>query len=357
MINLNRKNKKNILYFLSVFCSTSAIIFFYSYSIETKKVKLDDGFMGSIPFKDDGILCKAGSNKLCIKDIVYDFKQSKKNILFFGNSQTGAVNNFKKNDISYVSILNNKIYKKNKQTLIRGLWFPNANLAEFNQINNLIKNCNIDIELLIIPIFLDDMRGTEVRNEITKYKEQECFSKSLSKTNEKYEFGNLKISDDKIKEKVIVLAKLENLNKNLRLNIYKLRNFIFNIKPESIRSIRTVAYNKNILALRNILEERTINSTKTIVYIPPLLHYASKKTIPYDLREYKKFKTEIANLCKKYDCNFYNFEKIIPDKFWGYKSSTSFLKGEEEIDFMHFTYTGHQIIAKEFMKILLEYGI
>ena len=38
MINLIRKHKKNILYFLSVFCSASTIIFFYSYSIETKKI-------------------------------------------------------------------------------------------------------------------------------------------------------------------------------------------------------------------------------------------------------------------------------------------------------------------------------
>tara|TARA_B100000886_G_C20391646_1_gene478538 strand:- start:290 stop:1363 length:1074 start_codon:yes stop_codon:yes gene_type:complete len=357
MINLIRKNKKNILYFLSVFCSTTAITFFYSYSIETKKLNLDPGFLRSSSFKDDGILCKLDSDAICMKQIFDDFKISKKNILFFGNSQTGAVNNFKKNDISYVSNLNNAISKRNNQTQIRGIWFPNANLVEYNQLSNLIKNCDIYIELLVIPIFLDDMREQGVRDGITKYKEQKCFSKNLSKTIKKYEFGNLEISNNKIKEKVLFLRKLENLNKHLRLNIYKLRNFVFNIKPESIRGIKTVAYNENIRALKNILEERNINSTRTIVYIPPLLHFKSKKNIPYNNKEYKKFKTEIANLCKKYNCNFYNLETIVPDKFWGLKSSTSLLRGTKEIDFMHFTSAGHQIIADEFIKILSTYGI
>ena len=357
MINLIRKHKKNILYFLSVFCSASTIIFFYSYSIETKKINLDPGFMGSISFKDDGILCKVGSNSFCIKQIFDDFKISKRNILFFGNSQTGAVNNFKKNDINYVSNLKNEISKKNRQNQIRGLWFPNANLVEYNQLNNLIKSCDIYIELLVIPIFLDDMREQGVREEITKYKEQKCFSENLPKTIKTYELGNLEIFNNRIKEKVLFLRKLENLNKHLRLHIYKLRNFVFNIKPESIRGIKRAAYNENIRALKNILEERTINSTKTIVYIPPLLHFKSKKNIPYDHREYKKFKAEIANLCNKYACNFYNLETLVPDNFWGLKSSTSLLRGTKEIDFMHFTSTGHQIIADEFIKILSAYGI
>jgi len=357
MINLIRKNKKNILYFLSVFCSTTTIIFFYSYSIETKKVNLDPGFMKASSFKDDGILCKLDPNGSCIREIFDDFKLSRKNILFFGNSQTGAVNNFKTNDINYITNLKNKLYKRNKKIPIRGIWFPNANLVEYNKLNNLIKNCDIHIELLVIPIFLDDMRQQEVRESIKQYEEQECFSNNLSETIKKYEFGNLEISNNKIKEKVLFLEKLEELNKHLRLHIYKLRNFIFNIKPESIRGIKTVAYNKNILALKTILEERTINSKKTIVYIPPLLHFKSKKNIPYDHKEYKNFKTEIANLCKKYDCNFYNLETIVPDKFWGFKSSTSLLRGTKEIDFMHFTSTGHQIIADEFIKILSAYGI
>ena len=118
------------------------------------------------------------------------------------------------------------------------------------------------------------------------------------------------MTNNKIKEKILFLRKLENLNKHLRLHIYKLRNFVFNIKPESIRGIKTVAYNENIRALKNILEERTINSTRTIVYIPPLLHFKSKKNIPYDHKEYKNFKSEIANLCKKYDCNSITLKQL-----------------------------------------------
>ena len=111
-------------------------------------------------------------------------------------------------------------------------------MVEYKQLNNLIKNCDIYIELLVIPIFLDDMREQGVRDVLKKYNEQKCFSKNLSKTIKKYEFGNLEITNNKIKEKVSFLRKLENLNKHLRLHIYKLRNFVFNIKPESIRGIK-----------------------------------------------------------------------------------------------------------------------
>ena len=56
--------------------------------------------------------------------------------------------------------------------------------------------------MLVIPVFLDDMREQGIRDSIKQYKEQKCFSNNLSETIKKYEFGNLEISNNKIKEKV-----------------------------------------------------------------------------------------------------------------------------------------------------------
>ena len=39
-----------------------------------------------------------------------------------------------------------------------------------------------------------------------------------------------------------------------------------------------------------------------------------------------------------------NYESIVPGELWGYKEATN-LMDEREIDFMHFQYRGHQILA------------
>ena len=51
-------------------------------------------------------------NTNCIENIINDL-DSKKSVLFFGNSQTGAINNFTEKDKDFVSLLNeNSIIKK-----------------------------------------------------------------------------------------------------------------------------------------------------------------------------------------------------------------------------------------------------
>lgn len=356
MINKTIKLNNNLLYLLIVICSTLSILVGYNFKIDMNRDKTEPGFMGSKPFLNDGTLCKAGSDDaLCIKDIIDDFSSNQRNILFLGNSQTGAVNDFSIDDINYVTIIKNQFYKNNNHKKIKGIWFPNANIIEFEKINLLLEACNINIELLIIPVFLDDMRDYSVRNKIKEYSENNCFSNNLSEKNKPLKFGNLVISNNKIKSKIFIFSKLENLNKYFRLDLYKLRNWIFNIKPESIRKLRPAAYKSNINALKNILNNRNIYSQRTIVYIPPLLNYENQKKIPYDRREYKKFKTDIENLCKEYFCDFYNLETLVPDQFWGFKSSTSLFSEEKEIDFMHFTAKGHQIMATKFLEILYEH--
>ena len=354
MRNLIKKYKNSILYFLSVFFSTSTILYFYNYKISFKKINLNPGLMNSESFENDGIICQAGSkNIFCMEQIFNDYKFNKKNILFFGNSQSGAVNNFRKSDISYISSIEKQISKRNQDLQIRGIWFPNANLVEFDKLNNLLIACNINIELLIIPVFLDDMRDQNIREEIASYDESKCFSRNPLTINKEY--GNLLKANYKLKEKIFIFSYLKNLNSHFRIYVYKLRNLIFNIKPESVRNIRRASYNINIDALSNILENRTNSSKRTLVYIPPLLHSKSEKAIPYDYEEYDKFKIQIANLCNNYKCKFYNFESIVSDELWGLKSSTSLISEEDEIDYKHFTGAGHQIMSDKFLKILSEY--
>ena len=357
MIKLFKNNKSIILYFITIISSTSFILSIYNYRITRNKGKIDPGFMQASTFDNDESLCKAGSEDIsCIKKIFNDFKLSKRNILFFGNSQTGAVNDFNESSKSFVSLLQKDFFELNKQINIKGIWFPNANIVEFEKINFLLDKCNINLEILIIPVFLDDTRNERVRSEINKYDKSQCFLLNQNKEIENSKYSNLEITNKKIKSNLLIFSLLSNMNKNFRLDIYRLRNFIFNIKPESVRNIREVSYKTNINAMRNILNLRKENKTKTIIYIPPLLHFESKKRIPYDLKEYTKFKSDFKDLCNKNHCSFFNLETLVPDQLWGKKSSTSFLKGKKELDFMHFKPEGHIIMSKKFLDILAKFN-
>ena len=57
--------------------------------------------------------------------------------------------------------------------------------------------------------------------------------------------------------------KLKSLNEKFRTDIYKFRNLIFNIKPSTIRPIKSGAYSKNLKAL----EIKSIYDLKEITYL------------------------------------------------------------------------------------------
>ena len=79
----------------------------------------------------------------------------------------------------------------------------------------------------------------------------------------------------------------------------------------------------------------------TLVYIPPIRNDVK---IPYDKKEYIDFKNEVKNIAQVYNANFVDLDNIVPGEHWGLKGSTNI--GEDlELDFMHFQYDGHKILA------------
>ena len=125
-------------------------------------------------------------------------------------------------------------------------------------------------------------------------------------------------------------------------SLYKLRNSILNINATTTRKMIKGPYVKNQKAYEDILNLANKNKIKVLVYIPPL---RSDVKIPYDLNEYKNFKTETKNIANKYNVSFVSLENIIPAEFWGFKGSSS-LKKNPELDFMHFKGEGHRLLAE-----------
>lgn len=356
MFKLIKKIDKDLIFIFYSISFISIVFIGYNYKINKDKEIIEPGFQSASSIKNNidncnGDLLKIENSK-CIFSLSQELKKSKNNALFLGNSQTGAINNYKKNDDNYISIINkNKLVNK-KFTKINSIWLPNATLNEFSEIINQFNNCNFKINILIIPIFLDDTRIDSKREGVKIYDSIICKYKSLEKASIDKEKGNLYYLNNKIEKNLLVFGYLDKLNQDLKINLYKLRNLIFNISPGSARKIKESSYNSNLKSLTELLEKRGLKKLKTVLYIPPILNAKSQGEIPYLRSEYNKFKSDIETLCKGEFCIYLNLENLIPNEFWGKKNSTSLLR-KNELDFMHFTGLGHKILANYFIEFLI----
>ena len=360
MIKVIKKINKDIVFIFSAITFSIIILIIYNFKVEKDKKFVPPGFQAASSVKNNKSICNGDASKSknveCLISISREFKKNQRNILFLGNSQTGAINNFKKNDEDYISIINKNKNLQNRSLQIKSIWLPNGNLREFNKIINQLDICKLDIDLVVLPIFLDDMRENIIREEIKMYSSKICKNDNPDKKVEDKKRGKLYYLNEKIKNNFMILGKIEKLNQSLKISFYKLRNFAFNIKPDSARIIKESSYQSNLKALKELIEKRRNKKLKTLIYIPPLLNSNGDGKIPYLINEYNNFKSDISNLCNREYCIFFNFEKTIPSKYWGTKNSTS-LSRKSEIDFMHFSGEGHKIFAKRFVNLLINLEI
>lgn len=298
--------------------------------------------------------------------------RGKKDIfLFLGNSQTHAINQKKNTEVNYIQLL---FKQNNKKIEILCNSIPNAGLQEFYLSYFYWKN-KFSIKTLIIPVFMDDLREDGIRdvffsnlvkdkfqldepnNELSKKINTELrafWSKNENTKNidNKEDIAALK---ETFQEKTEIYFN-EYLNKNWRIwqnrqNVrgdffnwlYKARNTALRINPSTERKQIPQRFEYNLYALKLIVEDCIKSDTKVLLYIPPI---RSDVDIPYNMKDYSKFKSTIKNIAFKYKGKvFYrNFEGIIPGNLWGYKESTNLID-EKEIDYMHFQFKGHQILA------------
>lgn len=310
-----------------------------------------DGFLNAKAISNRYNCRLKPKNKSCIKNILKDL-DSDKSILFLGNSQTGAINNFNNKDLDFVSLLNENSFLKKNKIVIRSFWMPNASLKEFAKINDSLIKCSANPAILIFPAFLDDTRENSIRKFVQNIDNSFCNHGKLDNAKTDFIEGNLVKLNRKIRIRFEFLNQLQILNTRFRNDLYKIRNFVFMIKPNSIRKIKRSSYFSNIKAYKKILVSRNKQNLKTIVYIPPILYSNKKSKIPYNTKEYKSFKNKIKEICYKNNCLFFNLESAVEDELWGNKLSTNIIKSENEIDFMHFTGKGHLRLSEEFSLII-----
>lgn len=324
---------------------------------------------------DRAVHCEdSNDSSLCISS--YNaYAEKKYSALWLGNSQLHSINQMREDEVPATALLHEKLlnHKLYLQTFSQG----NANLEEHFLLFNFVLQY-ADLDLLILPVFFDDMRETGIREDIRNLFKSpsslngrntylddllsgsgfQNFDSKSQKVVLKDDFNGLEGSiqatvesalDRYLTEFSIFWQMRGEIRGNLYLQLYRLRNFIFQIDASSVRKKIPGRYNRNMEALDKIIEVARVNNTKVLLYIPPL---RTDKMIPYDLGEYAEFKDDIKSRSTS-NTTVIDFEKIVPDSLWGLKDSTD-MTGKLELDFMHFKGEGHKVLSQALYEEIIE---
>ena len=289
-------------------------------------------------------------------------------ILWLGNSQLHAINQMRTGDETASAILYRDLKTEYKHLLTFSQ--PNASLQEHYVLYEYLSQ-KLPISYLLLPVVFDDLRETGIRSGLKDAFKIGEVSTNLSRT----EIGRTLIAiqgdkdvvgsdmdalDATVQEKVEsylnsqlesiwgIWAERSSFRGNLMNYLYLLRNWIFGITPSSVRKMIPGRYRLNMQSLKAIMHSANQKDIKVLIYIVPI---RDDVTIPYDLHQYNKFKSEVELAAKKESARFINFEGLVPTKFWGSKPSTN-LVDVEELDFMHFQAKGHEVLAERLLSEL-----
>jgi hypothetical protein len=282
-------------------------------------------------------------------------------LLWLGNSQLHAINQPAPTDETSPILLARS--QRPRGVEVQAMSFPNGSLLEF-YLAYLFQKEHRRIDVLILPLFLDDTREGTVREALRVLTESAIVRNGLDSV--KSGLGDLLVSKNEENSATGVSFNnetLQDLSENsitkvlesffgfqsmrersrgqIEIWAYQLRNTVFQINSQTIRPIIAEAYELNMLALKAMLSDAAGAGTKVIMYIPPI---RSDVDIPYSQLEYKRFKSETSNLAEVYGALFLDLDNIVPGPLWGTKSSTK-LGGGPELDFMHFKVEGHKAVA------------
>ena len=281
-------------------------------------------------------------------------------VLLLGNSQSHSINQLRDKEVTFAGLLFDSLHTRSVSVLTSSI--PNANLEEFYLLYKVWLK-NIKIKALVLPVFLDDTREEGIQTVFFPGVEKFRITDSnaiASKINTQLKQANETQNTDLTALRQTFQEKTETrlnelLEKHFLLwqsrptirgdifnDLYKLRNTVFGIDALSKRKVIKDLYDENMNALKYILEDCQKENIRVLVYIPPI---RNDYEIPYIRKEYGDFKEELAQLCKQHQAAFINIEDCVPGKYWGYKGTRTFF-GKVDVDFMHFQYPGHLLVAK-----------
>jgi hypothetical protein len=246
---------------------------------------------------------------------------------------------------------------------VQALSYPNGSLSEF-YLAYLLERRAAKIDVLVVPLFLDDTREADIRPELAAVARQPWFNTRLAAS----AAGGALLAElpaghedaAAAKEGTTLQARSEaaitgwlerccgfqtmreNARGQIDIESYKFRNLVFNVSAQTVRPIIPAAYKANMAALDQLLAEAEAEGTRVITYIPPL---RQDVTPPYRPEDYARFKAETRALAARHGAIWVDIDGIVPGALWGTKAATR-TGGKPEYDFMHFQEPGHVAVAQ-----------
>jgi hypothetical protein len=307
---------------------------------------------------DDAEICLEGARK----------RHLPKMVLWLGNSQLHAINQYKPGQENAPPILFRSLTNKGVDLLTFSQ--PNASFQEHYVLFEYLRN-RVKPNVLILPLVFDDTRETGIRDSISAALHQPDTIASLRTTaigqkilaeDQKNGSGNNDFAGlaETIQERV-ELAANDWLSDHFKLwasrpevrgrlfnDLYQFRNTVFGITPQTKRRIIKSRYQDNIAALDAILTSAAGADIKVLAYIAPL---RMDVDVPYKRDEYDRFKKDTEDLIRSKGAVFANLESLVPGELWGEKPATN-VGGTFELDFMHFQAKGHVLLADKLAELL-----
>ena len=289
-----------------------------------------------------------------------------KTMVWLGNSQLHAIVYYKTGQVNAPPAIFQHVIQKGIDLVT--LSQPNANFQEQLVLFEHFKS-QLNLQALLLPAVFDDMRETEIRNDVKTALDNPETISSLQKTAVGKDIvlrnTGQKISKDEdliglshsLQEEVetwanhwladhwAVWARRGEARYATFLALYDLRNWLFGITPQSKRKIVESSYQKNFSALESILSSAADANIRVLLYIAPIRQDLS---LPYIAGEYSHFKTEVEQAATKYGANFVNLEKLVPPELWG----ADHPQNGEVVDFMHFQASGHAIFGQKLIELI-----
>ncbi len=304
----------------------------------------------------------------------------KKVTLFLGNSQMHSINQKREDEVNFLELIFRNALNDSSEVLGNSL--PNAGLQEF-YLSYMYWKDRLPLQIIVIPLFMDDMREDGIRNVFfTKLidenyqveRDSSHLAQKINKNLRDYWSSNpnskTSAQDDDLaalketlqeKAEIYLNAQLtenslawsnrQNVRGDVFSWVYRLRNTVFGVGANSIRRMIPQRYDDNMESLRLILTKCREYKHKVLLYIPPI---RPDTTPPYAPEEYMNFKDAVVRIAQHSgaDVEFRNYENIVPGPLWGFQAATN-LMSKREVDFMHFQYRGHEILADSLQHVLM----
>lgn len=288
-------------------------------------------------------------------------------VVLDGMSQQYAINDEQPGDRVISEILDDSL--QTTGTRVFGIAAPNLNHEELLlHLHALVQDSATTPELLVFGVCFDKMRNVDVRETmqqvlVTNPKLASAWqhtldslrgefpelSSNMTRTLESSRSQSVTRLDQRVEQMLVsnlasvipIVSLRADLRSFLYAQVYLFRNWVFQIKTSTKRTILADRYIVNQQALVAAVRFAKQHHVRLLLYVIPLNRSADA---PYVTEQYESFKAWLQATATTEGVAFANLESAVPNESWG------LLYGQP--DFKHFKEAGHLATANALLPLI-----